>query len=339
MLKVGIVGLGTISYIHKIGIEESAHGQLVAVCDINEKTKQDYSDYPFYTDLEEMLQKADLDVVHVCLPHDLHVPATELILKYDVHAFLEKPPALTYEQGQRLIQAEKDSKGIIGVCFQNRYNKTSMKLMELLNDPDNKEKYGEINAVKAIVTWFRPESYYQAEPWRGKMAEAGGGTIINQSIHTLDLMRLFGGKVVDLKAQLSNLLDYEIEVEDTAVAHMNFEKDVNGFFMATNAHSVNSPIELQVLTEKARFTIHGTKLFYRQPVNSDPVLVVEDDQLESIKSYYGQGHKLAMEVFYDAILNGSDHYVHIEDALETTRLVDMMIQSSATGKRMINKGE
>src|SRR5699024_5523882 len=98
------------------------------------------------------------------------------------------------------------------------------------------KKFGEIIGIKGIVTWFRPESYYTDKPWRGKLDTAGGGVLINQAIHTLDLMQLLCGPVDTIKGNVSQLLDYHIEVEDTASAHIKFKNGANGMFFATNAN-------------------------------------------------------------------------------------------------------
>ena len=153
-----MIGLGTISYIHQLGIEESNLGELVAVSDINPATHHDYSEVPFYEDYEEMLEKENLDVVHICLPHDLHAPIAEKCIKHGVHVFLEKPLSLTYEEGRNLSQVVSNSDYKVGVCFQNRYNRTTEVLLDILNNRPQSE-VGKIKAVKGVVAWFRPESY------------------------------------------------------------------------------------------------------------------------------------------------------------------------------------
>ncbi|NLB99013.1 MAG: Gfo/Idh/MocA family oxidoreductase [Lactobacillales bacterium] len=329
MLRVAIIGLGTISYIHQLGIQQSGLGKLVAVCDSNPSTAGDYADLPFYDNCEEMLEKENLDVVHICLPHDLHAPIAQKCMEYGVNVFLEKPLSLTYEEGLNLSKAVSDSKYKLGVCFQNRYNRTTTKLIDILeNQPV--EEIGSIRAVKGVVTWFRPESYYEAQPWRGQLERAGGGTMINQSIHTLDLMHLFGGNPLTCNGHLLNLLDYKIEVEDTAVARYEFEENISGLYFATNSYAVNSPVELEVITERRRFVIKDYKLFEYKYNSDDGVLLESDDIFESTKSYYGQGHLLAIQTFYKAVINKTEDYIHIEDALGSMLMIDMMRKSNET---------
>ncbi len=336
MLRVAIIGLGTISYIHQLGIEESGMGELVAVCDTNPKTQPDYAELPFYTDYEEMLEKENLDVVHICLPHDLHAPIAEKCVEHGVHVFLEKPLSLTYEEGRNLAETASKSDYKVGVCFQNRYNRTTETLVDILENRPVSE-VGTIRAVKGVVAWFRPESYYEAQPWRGELNRAGGGTIINQSIHTLDLMHLFAGEIESCKGKLMNLTDYDIEVEDTAVANYEFEKGRTGIYFATNGHVVNSPVEVEVVTTKRRFVINDYKLFEYQDATDGGTLIVKDDIFSGTKSYYGQGHQLAIKKFYKAIIEDTEDYITIDEALGSMLMIDLLRKSSETEEKVYAK--
>ncbi len=336
MLRVAIIGLGTISYIHQLGIEQSKLGELVAVCDINPVTHQDYAELPFYENYEEMLEKENLDVVHICLPHDLHAPIAEKCVEYGAHVFLEKPLSLSYEEGAALAETASKNDYKIGVCFQNRYNRTTEKLVEVLETGPESE-VGQVKAVKGLVTWFRPESYYEAQPWRGELERAGGGTITNQSIHTLDLMHLFAGDAKACKGQLLNLTDYDIEVEDTAVANYEFENDTTGLYFATNGYAVNSSVELEVITDKKRFVIKDYELYEYNYNNEQGIFIARDDIFEGTKSYYGQGHRLAIRAFYEAIIADTEDYISIEDALGSMLMIDLLRKSSAQNEKVYAK--
>ena len=135
-----------------------------------------------------------------------------------------------------------------------------MKRLRHLKEIVESGKYGKLIGLKGLVTWFRPKDYYDVKPWRGVMEYAGGGVLINQSIHTLDLMHLLGGEISEIKGTIDNLLDYGIEVEDTAVAHIKFKNGARGLFFATNSNFGNSSVELQVQLEKGKFTIKDSIL-------------------------------------------------------------------------------
>ena len=336
MLKVAIVGIGTISYIHQWAIDQSTDGELVAVCDVKPSVKADYSDLPFYEDVDELLEKEELDVVHICLPHDLHVPIAKKCVKAGVNVFLEKPVGISLEESEELNQLVKEHPEIkVAVSFQNRYNKTSTELKKLLTEGSPDYEVGEIKAVKGIVTWFRPESYYEAESWRGTWANAGGGTISNQSIHTLDLMQWFAGEnIVSCRGQLLNLLDYDIEVEDTAVGRLEVENDVNGLYFATNAYEVNSSVELEVITTRVRFLIKHNMLYVFDEEGYEGELIVEDEVFPGSKSYYGLGHKNCIDSFYKSIIDGTEDYIHVEEALPSMGMIELLKKSTETGQKV-----
>lgn len=332
MLKVAIIGLGDVSFIHRQAIEASDVAALVAVCDIDPTKHALYRDKPFYTQVDDLLAKEVLDVVHICLPHDLHVPIAKQVINQGVAVFLEKPVGLSYKEASSLNDEVKRLNAMVGVCFQNRYNKTVRLLKEKLA---SKEK-GKLLAVKGLVAWERPLSYYTRKPWRGLMSRAGGGTIINQAIHTYDLMQYIAGDIKDVKASLSNLTDYPIEVEDTAVAQINFAQEVHGFSMSTNAYVANSSVELQVILEQGKYTIKDHQLF--DTTDKGKVCLVQDKVSIESKSYYGPSHQEAIEAFYRAIIHGENDYITVEDALPSMIMIDLMKQSSETGKR-IDKGD
>ena len=327
MLKVAIIGLGTVSKVHSQAILETHNGKLVAVCDSDEEKKEDYPGIPFYTDVAVMLATEELDVVHICLPHHLHYPITKICAESGVHILQEKPLAMDYHEGLLTAELAKNVPGKIGICFQNRYNSTFQELLRRLKAED----HGAIKAIKGLVAWNRTEDYYTDKPWRGKWATAGGGTIINQAIHTLDLMQLLGGELQTCKASLSNLTDYAMEVEDTAVANFTFENDVRGFYMSTNAYATNASVEIEVVTEKCTYMIKNNQLFVIDE-NGDFESLARDQQRADTKSYYGPSHGIIIQRFYNAIEHDTADYVSVEEALPSMLMIDAMKESTRLDK-------
>src|SRR5699024_4980906 len=217
-----------------------------------------------------------------------------------------KPLALNLEKSQALLRLEEEFEDVkICICFQNRYNETFEKLQEMVASG----KYGEIKVIKGLVAWHRPKSYYDSKPWRGKMKYAGGGVMINQSIHTLDLMQLLGGEIESIRGSIDHLSDYDIEVEDTATAKINFTNGATGLFFATIVNSGNSSVELQVIFERGKLTIKDSIL---TKVNADgkKVEIIEDAKLPGTKFYYGASHAKLIAHFYQCIKNDHNDYIH-----------------------------
>lgn len=328
MLKSAIIGLGTVSSVHQQAIKETRNGELVAVCDSDESLRSLYPNLPFYTDVEALLANEELDIVHICLPHHLHYPITKLCAESGVHVLQEKPLALDYQEGLLTAELAKQVPGKIGICFQNRYNATFQALMQVLKENDC-----QVKAVKGLVAWNRTQKYYDDKPWRGKWVTAGGGTIINQAIHTLDLMQLIGGELVACKASLSNIADFEVEVEDTAVANFTFENEVRGFYMSTNAYSTNASVEIEVVMDKGAYLIKNNQLFAVDDEGNLECLA-RDEQRADTKSYYGPSHSTLIQHFYDAVEQGTDDYVSVEEALPSMLMIDAMKHSTREGRKV-----
>ncbi|NLC54934.1 MAG: Gfo/Idh/MocA family oxidoreductase [Erysipelothrix sp.] len=333
MLRVGIIGLGDIAHIHVPLINKSEKVKLVAICDIDESKRDFVKDVNFYTNYEEMVEKENLDIVHVCLPHYLHYPVTKFLVENNVHVLQEKPLTLDYKEALKAIELSKNTDAKIAVCFQNRRNASVIKLLEMVASED----YGKVKGVKGLVAWARPKAYYEDKCWRGTWKYAGGGAMINQSIHTLDIMQLVGKNIISVTGSTSQLLDYEIEVEDTVVANIEFENDVKGFYMATNANVVNDSVEIKVYLEKAELTIRNSKLYITDDKH-DELELIEDATLGGPKSYYGASHEIIFEEFYDAVINDTDDYVTVEDAAVSIKMIDA-IHISSKEKRKVKMEE
>lgn len=329
MKRAAVIGLGDISGIHIRAIMSHQEIELAAVCDIDEKAALRAPEgVPFYTDYKEMIKEAKPDVVHVCLPHYLHVPVSMEVAKMGVHVFCEKPVALNTEQAEEFVAFEAAHPEVhIGICLQNRLNES----VEMLKDIIESGTYGEVVATKGLVPWARPKTYYDVKPWRGKWETAGGGCMINQSVHTLDLLYHLGGHVESVKASVTQLLDYGIEVEDTVSARLSYANGAKGLFMATNANYKNECVQIGVQLEKAEFQITDNILYQIEP-DGNKKMLVEDRKLPGSKFYYGASHDKLIFKFYQAVENDSQDYIHVKDALMSIRLIDAVQKAGKSGE-------
>ena len=186
MMKAAIVGFGTISIVHIDAIASNPGMELVAICDINEDLAAKVPEgVKFYTDYKKMAEEVKPDVIHNLLPHYLHYPVTKDLVEMGFNVFCEKPIALNSKEAEQFCQLEKDHPEVkIGVCLQNRMNETTEELKRIIESGE----YGKIVGIRGFVPWRRDKAYYDAQPWRGKWKYAGGGSMINQSLHTLDLL-------------------------------------------------------------------------------------------------------------------------------------------------------
>src|SRR4051812_27232480 len=189
MTAGAVIGCGTISIVH-LGAITSLDGiDLVGVCDTDADRAAAVGrehGVPWFTDHAELLETARPEVVHICTPHDEHVPVAIDSIDAGVAVLLEKPVAQTVAEAERLIAATRRRPDVqVGVCFQNRYNTTVQAARALLGTGD----LGRVLGASATLLWHRDPAYYEARPWRGRGRESGGGGLINQAIHTLGLLQ------------------------------------------------------------------------------------------------------------------------------------------------------
>ena len=321
-LRVAVVGCGDIAAVHLAAIGESGE-ELVGVCDIDEGRRAAaavHGNCPAFPDLAAMLDAATPDVVHVCTPHHRHADLAAQCLARNVSVLLEKPVAHTLDDGERLAVLAEDSAAVLGVCFQNRYNDTARTVRELLDGGG----LGRILGGRASGDWFRDAAYYVRRDWRGRWATAGGGVLMNQAIHTLDLLQWFLGPVIDVRGTVATLaLSDVIEVEDTAALRMRHRTaagDVVGsVFSATNGHFENAPAAIEIVTEHARLRLAADLTVTHDDGRTEvvhPAAVASGD-----RAYWGASHGLLIEDFYRHVRAGKRFWIDAPAALESLRVI------------------
>jgi UDP-N-acetyl-2-amino-2-deoxyglucuronate dehydrogenase len=335
-LRVAVVGCGDIAAVHLAAILEAATTgtdggvELVGVCDIDEGRRAEaaaHGNCPAFADLTAMLDGVAPDVVHVCTPHHRHADLAAQCLARDVSVLLEKPVAHTLDDGERLAVVAEDSTAVLGVCFQNRYNDTARMLREMLDSGG----LGRVLGARASVTWFRDAAYYTRRDWRGRWSTAGGGVLMNQAIHTLDLLQWFVGPVTDVRGTIATLaLPDVIEVEDTAalrLRHRTAAGDaVGSVFFATNGHVENAPATLEIITEHARLRL-----------DTDLTVTHDDGRVETFhpatvasgeRAYWGASHGLLIDDFYRHVRAGKRFWIDAPAALESLRVIQAAYDQS-----------
>lgn len=336
-MRVSVVGCGGISVTHLKVLSEMESVTISSVVDIvREKADSAAAEYgcKAYYDFEKMLVEDKPDCVHICTPHYLHVPMATKAMANNIHVLCEKPCAISAEGLSKLRMTQLLSNVKFGVCFQNRYNESSLLIKEAIDSG----KYGSVKAVRAVVHWYRDDSYYN-DDWHGTIEKEGGGVTVNQAIHTQDLMRYIAGKKV--KAVTGHVFNDGhkgiIEVEDTVHAIFEYEDGTKGLFTATTAFSENLPVQIDFVCDIATLRLEG-----------DNAYVITDGQIEQLhladnegftgKNYWGKGHSSLIADFYDCINQDKKFMV---DAIDGGRAVDEFLaifESSARGEKVyLNK--
>lgn len=236
---------------------------------------------------------------------------------------MEKPPAIDLDEFERLRNRAAQSNRRVAVCFQNRYNDGFRRALDLVQRGD----LGSIVGSRGIVTWNRERRYYAGSDWKGTWAREGGGVLINQAIHTLDLMTQLMGKPIEAEASFMNhRLKSVIEVEDTIEAYVRFEKG-DAVFYATNAYRDDSPPFIEVVCTKGKLRLEGNQL---ETFAGDGRSTVYDPPSEAIggKAYWGDSHPRCIRDFYDGIRNGSSNRVGLDSVADSFRLALGLYQSA-----------
>lgn len=350
-MKVGIIGCGNIAKVHAQSILAIPNAELVGVCDCKiDKSTTFSKEYggKAYADYESMITAEELDVVHICTPHHLHTPMILTCLEKGIHVFAEKPPVISFTQFEELSAAyqENSPKGIrLAICFQNRLNADVQFTKELLRS----SALGKIQGIRGMVSWCRNADYYNDE-WHGRKAMEGGGALINQGIHTLDLLQYLVDKpCTEVKSLFDNFhLQRVVDVEDTLCAYLQYPEAVGNFYVTTGYVDDLSPqidirceqgklrLEngavtiwassemLQMIQEKA--DLHDMLQASREgansciPITSPGCLCIPFPAAPNPgKACWGAGHFKAIAGFYESIQESTEFKLDYENVKETIR--------------------
>lgn len=329
-LRAAIIGCGLISKNHLKALNNVEHAVCAAVCDIvREKAEAAAKQYEvpgIYTDYRKMLNDPDIDVVHICTPHHLHAQMAVDALLAGKHVLCEKPMALSKEDAKRIMEARDKSGRNLGICFQNRYNEASVYMKKLLESGE----LGEITGARGQVTWNRKPEYYTQSSWRGKWATEGGGVLINQAIHTFDLLQWLTCPVKTVEASISTKrLKEAIEVEDTVDVLMTGENGQRMLFYASNCYVKNAPVELEIICENGSIKMVGNEVV----TEKNGQITKKDYSSGTVlgKDYWGSGHGFLIDDFYQCIQTGKAFPVSGEEAVVSVRLLEAVYRSAKEG--------
>ena len=305
-MRSAIVGYGVIGRLHGKILREM--GYLTAICDIDAEALSEISDANTYGDYLQMLDTEKPDTVHICTPHYLHADMVIEALKRNINVVCEKPLCIKIEDIDRILAAERNSKAILGVCHQNRYNPCNAYIKEYLKDK-------RILGASGQVSWSRDAEYYASGAWRGRWDTEGGGVLINQALHTLDLLIWLCGMPEGLTATVDTLtLRDSIEVEDTATLLARGEVGFN--FFATNGSACNLPVELTVKTED-----ETVKVMPRVALLGDKKVDFPKEKYVGPKACYGDGHGALFTHFYDCVEKGTHFPIDGEEGAKVIRVI------------------
>lgn len=319
-VRAAIVGWGDVAVIHREAIDAIEDAELIGVVDTDPARREVASaeaGVPAFAAVDDLLDAVAVDVIHVTTPHDQHVTPTLQALARGVHVIQEKPLAASLEEGERLVRAASTSSAKVGICFQNRYNVSSQELHRLLDSGE----LGAVHGAYASVVWTRTADYYLAKPWRGSREQSGGGLLINQAIHTLDLLQWFLGDVTELEGNVSTRRFAEVmEVEDTAEMLLTHESGVQTSFYATLTAPQHRPVEIELDCENAYVVLrNGLAVAWKDGRESE--FFHERQAPSGGRSYWGVSHELLIRDFYARLDDPEPFWISPAEALKSLRIL------------------
>lgn len=250
----GIIGTGSVANVHAKAIIASKQAELIGVYSRKPENVRDFAkEYQCrgFASLEEMGQSIDVEFVCICTPSGTHLEPALAMAKAKKHLIVEKPLEITLERCDRIIQAAEDAGILLSGIFQSRFH---MAMMQLKNAVD-KGYFGNISLCCADIKWFRNQQYYDSDFWRGTWHLDGGGALMNQAIHSVDLLLWLMGPVADVRAFADTLTHSNIEVEDNLTGIIRFERGCLGTLCASTSAWPGSSKRVEICGDKGHAVV------------------------------------------------------------------------------------
>ena len=322
-LRVGVIGCGRISVMHFVSIGSIDEVELVACCDIKkERADAAAKEYGVkaYTSYEEMLDTENLDAVHLCLPHHLHCKVAIAAFERGVHVLTEKPMDIDYASAENAVKRAKELGVTFGVIFQCRYNNSA----KLVKDAVTSGRLGKIISARSTLTWTRPDDYYAGSDWKGTWDKEGGGVVIDQAIHSIDLTRwVIDSEVESVSCSMANRGHELVDVEDSAEGLVTFKNGVKYGFYCMNNYGCDEPIEIRLHCDKGKvvFGYDDALITYNDGTTESAHQDENKLSYKGGKDYWGIHHVKQIRQFYNALLGREELEISGEEALKTHKLI------------------
>jgi len=346
-VKTGIIGCGKVSHTHARALQELHESEFTAVFSRSaEKAELFARQYGIkgYSDLENMLESGGLEAVVVCTPHPFHAEPALKALNAGIHVLVEKPLASSLKDCDAMIAAAGASRCKLGTVSQRRWYDPVRRVRRAIENG----KIGEPGLGVVQMLGWRDRAYYDSDPWRGSWSMEGGGVLVNQAPHQLDLLQWFMGPIEEVFGYWENLNHPYIEVEDTAVAVIRFRNGGLGSILVSNSQKpgIHGKVHVHgrngasvgVQTDGGAMFIAGMTKISEPPVNDLWTVTGEEHLLESWKeqdsatfqsvdatTFY---HKLQVQDFLNSIVEDRAPLISGEEGRKTVELFTALYLSN-----------
>lgn len=347
-LRVGIVGCGKIAHVHAKALDQISECSLVAAQSRNPERAKNFAatfNLSAYTNVQDMVLEAKLDAVIVCTPHPEHKNPAIAAMTAGAHVLVEKPLAVTLSDCDAMIHAASKYNKKLGVISQRRFSPSSQRMKKAIMDG----KIGAPSLATVIMLGWRSEAYYKSDPWRGTLEKEGGGVLVNQAPHQLDLLQWFmNDEISELYGVCNNINHPYIEVEDTAVAILKFKNggianivlsnsQKPGIYAKIHIHGSNGA-SVGVQTDGGSTFVAGVSSVVESPKNDLWTIPGEENKLSLwekedetfFKTHDPVGHYIYLQDrdFVLAILEDREPVVNGVEGRKTVEIFTALYKSS-----------
>jgi UDP-N-acetyl-2-amino-2-deoxyglucuronate dehydrogenase len=344
-LGVGIIGAGVISSAHANAIQLTDGARLIAVADPVEAAGRKLAashNIEWFSDASSLYEREDLDIVVLATPSGLHAEQAIAAARAGKHIVSEKPMATTVEDADKMIAAASSAGIELAVIFQNRFHRDAFRLKRAMEAG----LFGRPILGNALVHWHRSQEYYDASGgWRGTWALDGGGALMNQSIHTIDLLQWIMGPIRRVTAETATIA-HTMETEDAACATLQFVSGALGTIQGTTAAKTDAPIQLEIIGTGGRGVLEGGRITVWEPeqdVADDELLTDRDRELTAgwrPDEPFGVAHIRQWRAIAAALRAGQTPPVPGSEAREAVRIIRAIYDAAKCGERVaLDPGE
>jgi predicted dehydrogenase len=344
MKEVGfaIVGLGNIAPVHAASIEAIKGARLVAVCDTRAELARNFARQyggTAYSDLAQMLKHPGLDAVSLCVPSGLRAELAVAVARAGKHIMSEKPLEITTARVDRILRACDKSGVLLGCIFQYRFAEAAQHVRKAIDQG----RFGKLVLGDAYIKWYRSQEYYDSGAWRGTWEFDGGGALMNQGIHQIDLLQWFMGPVRRVYARTATVAHKNIEVEDLATVLVEFASGAQGVIEASTASFPGHPARVEVHGTQGSAVIEDGKLvfweFAKKRAEDRKIAASMKGESElgtgasdPLKGLKIEGHRRQIEDFVRAIRTGRPPAISGREGRKAIVLLDAIYKSARTGR-------
>jgi predicted dehydrogenase len=334
-VKLGIVGIGTMGAIHARSVLEGCipRCELTAVCDPRSEYLSQFRSVEGYVSVDDFLRSSETDAVLIATPHYSHTAIGIRALEAGLHVLVEKPISVHKSDAERLIAAHRGSNQVFAAMFNQRTDPFFLKLRQLVQSGD----LGTIRRVTWTITnWFRTEAYYRSSDWRATWAGEGGGVLLNQCPHNLDLLQWIFGMPAQVRAFCHFGRYHDIEVEDDVTAYLEYADGMTAVFSASTGEAPGTN-RLEVAAERGRVVIENDLfLFTRNEVAMSEFSRTDPGRFSAPQTWdiqipikdHGPQHDGILGNFVSAILDGTPLIAPARDGLNSLELANAFLLST-----------